>query len=174
MFLPLQRWSRVCVTCCLAGTTLPSAAQPALEDLGNAARQSRWLGPFRWPLLWIYCGGLDVPKCAGDSPFLRAVISAPKNVGVIIKMYTVDRCRHHFLWKSSQFFSTEVAVATFLDPVCFLLIKPDAGPQSMFTHETQIILECSARAKTCQECPNFESRYAITSCTGSQKLLRSC
>ena len=63
-----------------------------------AASESQWLGPFRWPLLWIHCGGLDVQKCAGDSPFLRIQI----NVGVVIKLYTVDRCRRQFLQKSSQ------------------------------------------------------------------------
>ena len=46
----------------------------------------------------------------------------------------------------------EVSVATFLDPVCFLLIKPDAGPPALR----------SVAFRSCEVCYNFMYRQPQT------------
>ena len=66
----------------------------------------------------------------------------------------------------------QVAVATFLDPVCFLLIKPDVGTSLPKEFQPSRVMGKGREWKQKLNISNF-LRFATTSCTGSQKLPHS-
>ena len=130
------------------------------------------------PLWWLGCAEMRRRQPIPQSHFLHPRIQ--NNVGVVIKRYTADKCRHLCLQKSSQSFSAlrllwQPSLIPFAFSSSSLMLDLSLFNRcSSLRHELNL-LECSSEsrdAKSVQICETV--RCAITSCAGSQKLLRSC